>query len=102
MRSKVALGGGGVLVVGLAIYQGATGDSLVPKYVYWIVLVLSIVGAQFWHGLLQFRRMNPPMRVVHPRQQFWGMEEQRGTTGIGYFFEVLNASHSESLESVKA
>ena len=44
----------------------------------------------------------PRIRIGHPQQQFWGLEEGRGSSGMGYYFQVSNLSASESLESVKA
>jgi len=47
-------------------------------------------------------RLVPRMRIDHPQQQFWGLEERRGSSGMGYYFQVFNLSDAESLESVSA
>ncbi len=47
-------------------------------------------------------RLVPRMRIDHPQQHFWGLEERRGSSGMGYYFQVFNLSDADSLESVSA
>jgi hypothetical protein len=100
VRAKVALGGGSALIVLFALYQGISGKSI-PGYLYVVVAIVSVVLAQFWHGLVQFEKMRPRFEVRSPEQHFWGLKE-RGTSGTGYYCEVSNPSISESLECVRA
>jgi hypothetical protein len=47
-------------------------------------------------------RLVPRIKIGVPQQHFWGLKEQRGSTGTGYFFGVTNLSEAESLESLRA
>lgn len=98
MRSKVALGGGTGVVVGWGVYQTIATHPLSPKASV-IVFLLAVISAQLWHGLLQFRMSHPRFMIRHPKQQLWDEPRIRG---VGYYFEVVNPSEDESLESVKA
>jgi hypothetical protein len=89
------------VIVGVAIYLAVTGKSF-SRSDWVMVFMFAIIGAQFWHGLMQFERIQPRMRIGHPQEQFWGLEEKRGSTGMGYYFLVTNLSVSESLQSVSA
>jgi hypothetical protein len=100
VRAKVALGGGSALILLLGLYQGISGKSI-PGYLYVVVVIASVVLAQFWHGLVQFEKMRPRFEVRSSEVHFWGLKE-RGTSGAGYYFEVVNPSVSESLECVRA
>ena len=101
MRSRAALGGGATLMVALAIYQTTAPHPLSPNACV-IVILATIIFTQLWHGLTQFRETHPPFRLSYPKQQFWNESEQRGSTGTGYYVEVINSSKTEPLESVKA
>lgn len=99
--SKVSLGGGGIIVVGLAIYQSIAPQSrqLGPKGCL-IAFLSAIIFSQLWHGLTVFRGMHPRFVVRHPKQELW--TGPIPSPGVGYYFEVFNPSKNESLESVKA
>lgn len=100
VRSKLALSGG-VAIIAVLIVEWVSGQSL-QKGWHIAAVVVAVIGAQFWHGLVQFGQTHPPLRIVYPKQQFWNEGERRGSTGMGYYFEVLNPSETESLESVRA
>jgi hypothetical protein len=100
VRSKLALSGG-VVIVAVVFIEWVTGQSL-PRSWHIAAITVAIIGAQFWHGLAQFGKMHPPFLIVYPKQQFWNETALRGTTGMGYWFDVLNPSETESLESVRA
>lgn len=101
VRSKLVLGGGGTLIVALAIYQSVAPKPLPPSTCV-IVFLAAIICAEIAHGLRSFERMHPPFRAIHPKLQFWNETSHRGSTGTGYYFEVHNPSKTESLESVGA
>jgi hypothetical protein len=101
VRSKLVLGGGGTLIVALAIYQSVAPKPLAPTICI-VVFLSAIICAEIWHGLRQFERTHPPFRIGYPRQQFWDESERRGSTGMGYYFEVFNPSTTGSVESVVA
>jgi hypothetical protein len=96
VRSKLALSGG-VAIIAVLIVEWVSGQSL-QKGWHIAAVVVAVIGAQFWHGLVQFGQTHPPLRIVYPKQQFWNEGERRGSTGMGYYFEVLNPSETESLE----
>ncbi len=100
VRSKAAWGGGAVIIV-VAILEHATGTSL-PGSWYAVALLLAVIGAQLWHGLVQFERMRARFTISQPKQHFWDLDAKRGSSGTGYYFEVHNLSTSDSLESVEA
>ena len=99
VRSKIAWGGG-LAIIAVGIIEHATGRSL-SGFWYTVALLAAVIGAQFWHGLIQFEKMRPRFEVRPLEQHFWGLKE-RGTSGTGYYFEVFNPSVSESLECVRA
>lgn len=92
---------GGAIVIAVGLIEHAIGRSLSWSQ-YAAMLVLAVMWAQFWHGLMQFRRMQPRFEIRYPKQHFWGESEQRGSTGTGWYFEVFNPSSSETLEYVRA
>lgn len=100
LRSKLALGGGSALIVAWGIYQGVASKPLLPSASVNIFL-LAVICAQFWHGLIQFEKMQPRFEI-RLKKHFWNLGEQRGSSGIGWYFEVFNPSVSESLECVRA
>jgi hypothetical protein len=101
LRSKAALGGG-IIIIAAGAVEHFVGRSLtVSQYI--IVVLLAIVGAQFWHGLIQFKRSQPRIQIAaQVSQHFWQLDDGRGSTGTGYYFTVGNGSTLESLESVRA
>lgn len=100
MRSKAAWGGGAIIIT-VSVLEHATGRSL-SGFQYTVALLLAVIGAQFWHGLMQHEKMRPRIRVGNVQQHFWGLDAGRGSSGTGYYFDVFNCSATESLESVKA
>ncbi len=100
VRSKAAWGGGAVIIA-VSIIEHAMGRSL-PGIGYAMALMLAVIGAQFWHGLMQFERMQPRIKISPLKQHFWTLEEKRGSTGTGWYFEVSNTSAAQVLESVRA
>jgi hypothetical protein len=101
MRSKVAWGGGSLVIVAAFIY-GLVTEHHFSRHESVFVLMLAVIGAQFWHGLMQFEKMRPRFEIRSPEQHFWNLGEQRGSSGTGWYFEVFNPSVSESLECVRA
>jgi hypothetical protein len=99
VRSKAAWGGGAVIIA-VSVIEHYSGSSLTLDQ-YLVALLLAMQGAQFWHGLVQFKRMQPGILIGSVNHHFWPVAE-RGSSGIGYYFTVTNTSASESLESVKA
>src|SRR5579859_360287 len=100
-RYKVAWGGGSLVIVGAVVFDAVTGHHF-SRSDWVIILMLAVIGAQFWHGLMQFEKIRPRLEIRQPEQHFWGKAEQRGSTGTGWYFEVFNPSVSESLECVRA
>jgi hypothetical protein len=88
------------VIIAVGIIEHATGHSL-SSFWYTVALLVAVIGAQFWHGLMQFEKMRPRFEIRQPQQHFWGKAEQRGSTGTGWYFEVFNPSVSESLECVR-
>jgi hypothetical protein len=100
VRSKLALSGS-VVIITILVIEWITGQSL-PKSWHIAAILVAVIGAQFWHGLVQFEKMRPRLEVRPPVEyHIWGVTE-RGSTGTGYYFEVSNPSVSESLECVRA
>lgn len=97
VRSKLALSGSLAIILVVLIEWG-TGHSLSRNW-HIAAIILAVIAAQLWHGLVQFERMHPPFRVIHPKQQFW---DEANRKGLGYYFEVSNPSDTGSLESVRA
>lgn len=100
VRSKAAWGGGAIIIL-VGVLEHLSGKSLSGTH-YLMALLGAVICAQFWHGLIQFEKMRPRFEIRDPEQHFWGMREQRGSTGTGWYFEVFNPSVSESLECVRA
>jgi hypothetical protein len=100
VRSKAAWSGGAVIIA-VGIVEHATGRSL-PTFWYTVALLVAVIGAQFWHGLMQFEKMQPKIRTGPVLQHFWGLDEGRGSTGTGYYFDVFNDGASESMECAQA
>jgi hypothetical protein len=100
-RYKAAWGGSSLVIVAALIY-GAVTDHHFSRVEWIFILMLAVIGAQFWHGLMQFEKMQPRFEVRLPKQHFWNLGEQRGSSGTGWYFEVFNPSVSESLECVRS
>ena len=100
MRSKAAWGGGAVIIA-VGLVEHLSGHSL-ARLQYVVALLLAVIGAQFWHGLMQFEKSQPRIKINPPKQHFWTLNENRGSTGTGWYFEVLNMCAAESLQSVSA
>ena len=100
-RYKAAWGGSSAVIVGAFIYAAVTGQGF-SRSGWLMILMLAIIGAQFWHGLMQFERMQPSIEVHRPEQHFWPLKEQRGSSGTGYYFQISNISSTESIEHVRA
>ena len=90
-----------MIIIAVGIFEHSTGRSL-SGFQYTVALLLALIGAQFWHGLMQFKKMQPHFEIRPPTQHFWGLPEQRASSGTGWYFEVFNPSVSESLECVRA
>jgi hypothetical protein len=100
VRSKLALSGG-MVIISVLIIEWVTGQTL-PRSWHIAAIGLAVIGAQLWHGLGQFGQTHPPFQIGHPKHHFWNEAERRGSTGMGYYFEVFNPSAIESLESLRA
>jgi hypothetical protein len=50
---------------------------------------------------MQYERMQPRFEIRPPKLHHWGLRDNRGSAGIGYFLEIVNPSVSESLECVR-
>ena len=55
VRSKAAWGGGAVIIA-VGLVEHLSGRSL-SRLQYVVALLLAVIGAQFWHGLMQFEKM---------------------------------------------
>ena len=100
-RYKVAWGGASLVIVGAAVYAAVTSHNY-SRHEWVFILMLAVIGAQFWHGLMQYERIQPRFEVRPPELHHWGLPENRGSAGIGYFVELFNPSISESMECVRA
>jgi hypothetical protein len=100
-RYKAAWGGSSTIIVATGIYVAVTGDPL-SRSRWLLIFMLAAIFAQFWHGLMQFEKMQPRFEIRRRDQQFWNLKERRGSFGTGHYFEVFNLSISESLECVRA
>lgn len=106
-----------ILAVGLQIASAKYANDpaksvLVVRYSAWVstaAAVWALFVAQYdaWRGERTRaenaeKRLTPRLKIGMPQQHFWGLEENRGSTGTGYYFQVTNLSESDTLESVKA
>lgn len=106
-----------ILAIGLQIAAARYASDqaktvLVVQYSAWLstaAAIWALLVAQYdaWRGERTRadeaeKRLMPRLKIGIPQQHFWGLEENRGSTGTGYYFQVTNVSESETLESVKA
>ena len=92
-----------LLICQLTITDSKTASGVL-KYLSWGTLgiaALMVFVAQYETWKAEYV-LPPPFQIGHPKCHFWNETERRGSTGVGYYFEVGNSSATESLESLGA